>query len=49
MATTKHVLLEKATEIIKEAARSGNYNNLPLLLQNIYEKLKELNEDTREE
>ena len=44
---TKYSCLEKAIEITKEAARGGN-TTIPLhvLLEDLYKKIKELNEDT---
>ena len=47
---SKYVILEKAIEITKEYARSENKGaSVDLVLQSVYEKLKELNEDLKSE
>lgn len=47
MSLTKLALLEKTIEITKEATRGGSSTPVPMLLEQIYNKLKELNEDLK--
>ncbi len=44
MAYSKLALLDKAIEITKEYARSGYSRPVELVLENVYEKLKQLNQ-----
>ena len=48
MSYSKTALLDKAVEITKEVARGGSASNLPVLLENIYNKLVELNSKINE-
>ncbi|MFH1832676.1 MAG: hypothetical protein ABH816_00725 [Candidatus Levyibacteriota bacterium] len=50
MAMSKFQLLEKAVDITKEYARSGSNTPLPdIILEQVYEKLKQLNNDLKNE
>jgi len=42
---TNHSLLEKAVEITKEYARGGGGLSLEVVLERVFKKLKELNEE----
>jgi hypothetical protein len=41
----KNKALVQTVDIVKECARAGNFGDIPKLLQDIYDKLVELNTD----
>jgi len=45
----KNYLLEKAIEIAKEHARSGNVRSVEIVLREVYEQLKKLGKDVEDE
>ena len=50
MSVSKYSLLEKAVDIAKEYARSGNSTpSVEIILERVYKKLIELNEDVKSE
>ncbi|MGH7202831.1 MAG: hypothetical protein ACREHC_00110 [Candidatus Levyibacteriota bacterium] len=46
---TKNQLLEHAIDVAKEYARGGGSNTPDYILEIVYKKLKELNEDVKSE
>lgn len=49
MKYTKRQLLSEAISIAKEYARSGNSGAVHVVLEDVYKKLLELNEDLKDE